>query len=126
MFETLRSLFQLANTDRERRRLSIYVDHKSVLLSAHTSFVIKISSYEAPVPKWKFLTNCRIYCRGINTLGFELQANKLLATETDFWRRSASKSRKGKALNGTVRAIMEAGKNILEVTEENGYDGLDT
>jgi hypothetical protein len=36
----------------------------------------------------------------------------------DFWRRSARKSRKGKVRNGTIRTIMEVGKNILEVTEE--------
>jgi hypothetical protein len=43
----------------------------------------------------------------------------------DFWRRSARKSRKEKVRNGTVRAIMEVGKNILEVMNKNGYDGLD-
>jgi hypothetical protein len=36
----------------------------------------------------------------------------------DFWRRSARKSRKEKVRNGTTRAIMEVGKNILEVIEE--------
>jgi hypothetical protein len=46
------------------------------------------------------------------------QANKLLATEMDFWRRSARKSRKRKVRNGTIRAIIEVGKNILEVFEE--------
>jgi hypothetical protein len=46
------------------------------------------------------------------------EANKLLANEMDFWRRSARKSRKEKFRNGTIRAIMEAGRNILEVTEE--------
>jgi hypothetical protein len=35
------------------------------------------------------------------------QANKLLATETDFWRRSARKSRKEKVRNVTIREIME-------------------
>jgi hypothetical protein len=35
----------------------------------------------------------------------------------DFWR-SARKSRKEKVRNGTIREIMEVGKNILEVTEE--------
>jgi hypothetical protein len=45
-------------------------------------------------------------------------ANKLLATEMDFWRRSATKSRKEKVRNGTIRAIIEVGKNILEVIEE--------
>jgi hypothetical protein len=36
----------------------------------------------------------------------------------DFWRRSAIKSRKEKVRNGIIRAIMEVGKNILEVIEE--------
>jgi hypothetical protein len=36
----------------------------------------------------------------------------------DFWRTFARKSRKEKVRNGTIRAIMEVGKNILEVTEE--------
>jgi hypothetical protein len=45
------------------------------------------------------------------------QANKLLATETDFWRISARKSRIEKVRNGTIREIMEVGKNILEVIE---------
>jgi hypothetical protein len=36
----------------------------------------------------------------------------------DFWRRSARKSRKEKVRNVTIRAIMEVGKNVLEVTEE--------
>jgi hypothetical protein len=47
------------------------------------------------------------------------QANKLLENEMDFWRRSARKSKKEKVRNGTNRAIMEVGKNILEVNEEN-------
>jgi hypothetical protein len=46
------------------------------------------------------------------------QANKLLATEMDFWKRSARKSRKEKVRNVTIREVMEVGKNILEVTEE--------
>jgi hypothetical protein len=46
------------------------------------------------------------------------QANTLLATEMDFWRRSARKSRKEMVRNVTIREIMEVGKNILEVTEE--------
>jgi hypothetical protein len=36
----------------------------------------------------------------------------------DFWRRSTRKCRKEKVRNGTVRAIMEVGKNILEVIKE--------
>jgi hypothetical protein len=48
------------------------------------------------------------------------QANKLHATEMDFWR-SARKSRKGKVRNGTNRAIMEVGKNISEVIEEKWF-----
>jgi hypothetical protein len=36
------------------------------------------------------------------------QANKLLATEVDFWR-SARKSRKEKVRNVTIREIMEVG-----------------
>jgi hypothetical protein len=36
----------------------------------------------------------------------------------DFWRSSASKSRKEKVQNVTIREIMEVRKNILEVTEE--------
>jgi hypothetical protein len=35
----------------------------------------------------------------------------------DFWR-SARKSKKEKVRNGTITAIMEVGKNSLEVTEE--------
>jgi hypothetical protein len=46
------------------------------------------------------------------------QANNLLATEMDFWRSSARKSRKENVRNVTIRKIMEVGKNILEVTEE--------
>jgi hypothetical protein len=46
------------------------------------------------------------------------QANKLLATEMDFWRRSARKSSNEKFRNGTIREIMQVGKNILEVIEE--------
>jgi phage pi2 protein 07 len=46
------------------------------------------------------------------------QANKLIATEMDFWRRSDRKSRKEKVRNDTIRAIMEVEKNISEVTEE--------
>jgi hypothetical protein len=58
-----------------------------------------------------------LYGAEILTLNTQ-QANKLLATEMDFWIRSARKSRKEKARIGTIRAIMEMGKNILEVTEE--------
>jgi hypothetical protein len=36
----------------------------------------------------------------------------------DFWRRSVRKPRKEKARNGTIRAVMEVGKNILKVIEE--------
>jgi hypothetical protein len=43
----------------------------------------------------------------------------------DFWRRSARKLRKEKVRNVTIREIMDGGKNILEVTEKNAYDGLD-
>jgi hypothetical protein len=46
------------------------------------------------------------------------QANKLLATDMDFWRRSARKSRKEKVRNVTIRDVIEVGKNILEVIEE--------
>jgi chromosome condensin MukBEF complex kleisin-like MukF subunit len=40
------------------------------------------------------------------------QANKLLATEMDFWRRSARKSKKEKVRNVTIREVMEVGKKI--------------
>jgi hypothetical protein len=40
------------------------------------------------------------------------QANKLLATEMDFWRRSARKSRKEKVQNITIREVMEVGKTF--------------
>jgi hypothetical protein len=43
--------------------------------------------------------------------------NKLLATEMEFWR-SARRSRKEKVRNGTITAIMEVGKSILEATRE--------
>jgi hypothetical protein len=46
------------------------------------------------------------------------QANILLTTEMDFWRRSARISRKEKVRNVTIREVMEVGKNILEVIEE--------
>jgi hypothetical protein len=46
------------------------------------------------------------------------RVNKLLATEMDFCRRSARKSRKEKVRNVTIRDVMEVGKNILEVIEE--------
>jgi hypothetical protein len=53
------------------------------------------------------------------------QANKLLTTEMDFWRRSARKSRREEVRNGTIGEVMEVGKNILKVTEEKLLDGLD-
>jgi hypothetical protein len=46
------------------------------------------------------------------------QANKLLATEMNFWRRCARKSRKEKVRNVAIREVMEVGKNILELIEE--------
>jgi hypothetical protein len=46
------------------------------------------------------------------------QANKLLANEMDFWRRSARKSRKEKVRNVTIIEVMEVRKNILEEIEE--------
>jgi uncharacterized protein (DUF2252 family) len=46
------------------------------------------------------------------------QANKLLASEMDFWRRSARKSKKEKVGNVTIRELMEVRKNILGVTEK--------
>jgi hypothetical protein len=62
---------------------------------------------------------------GADTLTLNTQqANRLLATEMDFWRRSARKWRKEKFRNDTIREIMEVGKNILEL-KKNGYDGLD-
>jgi hypothetical protein len=42
----------------------------------------------------------------------------------EFWR-SARKSRKEKVRNVTIREVMEVRKNILEVIEKNGYDGLE-
>jgi hypothetical protein len=36
----------------------------------------------------------------------------------DFWRRSSGKSRTEKDRNDTITAIMDVGKNILELTEE--------
>jgi hypothetical protein len=45
------------------------------------------------------------------------QANKLLATEIDFRRRSDRKSRKERVRNVTIREIMEVEKNILEAIE---------
>lgn len=37
-----------------------------------------------------------------------------------------SKSRKQKVRNGTIKVTTDARNNILEVTEENGYNSLDT
>lgn len=37
-----------------------------------------------------------------------------------------SKSRKQKVRNGTIKVTMDAWSNIFEVTEDNGYDSLDT
>jgi hypothetical protein len=53
------------------------------------------------------------------------QANKLLVTEMDFWRRSARKSRKETIRNVTIREVMEVRKNILEVIEEKRLRCLD-
>jgi hypothetical protein len=66
--------------------------------------------YQALVP------NILLYGAETWTLNAQ-QANKLLATELDFWRRSARKSRKVKVRNITIREIKEVGKNILEVIE---------
>jgi hypothetical protein len=40
------------------------------------------------------------------------QENKLLATEMDFWRRSARKSRSEKVRNVTIREVMEVGRTF--------------
>jgi hypothetical protein len=42
------------------------------------------------------------------------QANKLLATEMDFWRRHARKSRKEKVRHVTIREVMEMGNMFLK------------
>jgi hypothetical protein len=71
-----------------------------------------------------FIKNCQALVQSILLYGAETwtlhiqQANKLLATEMDFWRRSARKSGKENVRNVTIREIMEVGKNILEVIEE--------
>ena len=46
------------------------------------------------------------------------QKNKLLATEMDFWRRSAKKSRREKVKNSVIRELMNVNKNVIEVIEE--------
>jgi hypothetical protein len=46
------------------------------------------------------------------------QVKKVIVTEMDLWRRSARKSRKEKFINETIRAAVNAGKNMLEVIEE--------
>jgi len=44
----------------------------------------------------------------------------------DFLTGPISKSRKQKFRNGTIKITMDAQNNIFSVTEENGYDSLDT
>jgi hypothetical protein len=83
----------------------------SVLWNKNILHKTKILMYQALVQ------NILLYWAETWTLNTQ-QANNLLATEMDFWRRSARKSRKEKIRNGTIRAIMGVGKNILEVTEE--------
>jgi hypothetical protein len=56
-----------------------------------------------------------IWCRNTDTN--IQQDHKLLAAEMGFWGR---KSRREKVRNDTIRAIMNAGKNILEVTTGKG------
>jgi hypothetical protein len=56
--------------------------------------------------------------RKLGTLNTQ-QVKKVIVTEMDLWRRSARKSRKEKFLNETIRAAVNAGKDILEVIEEN-------
>jgi len=41
------------------------------------------------------------------------QANKLVATETEFWKRPAMKSRKGEFQDDTVRESVDVGKKML-------------
>jgi hypothetical protein len=53
------------------------------------------------------------------------QANKLFATEMDFWRRSAGKPRGEKVRNITIKASMDVGKKILKL-KKNVYVGFDT
>jgi hypothetical protein len=64
-----------------------------------------------------FSPKCLVYGAETWTLNIQ-QTNKLLATGMNFSRRSAGKSRKENVRNGTIRAIMEVGRNSLEVIKE--------
>jgi hypothetical protein len=46
------------------------------------------------------------------------QQNRLLATEVDYWRRSARKSRRERIRNTVIREMMEVGKTIIERIEQ--------
>jgi hypothetical protein len=52
-----------------------------------------------------------LYGAETSTLNIQ-EANKLLATEMDFWRRSGRKSRKEKVRNVTIRDIMRWGRTF--------------